>query len=294
MWGRVLGGTGEQQTGGGAVVSLATPFLDAQGGQYHASYGGIQAGVDLWRRTGPDGSHDDAGLYVGHLYAKADVDQVYWAAGAGRVSMNADSLGAYWTHFGPQGWYLDGVLQGTWFSDVKGVTNLAGMTVSGWAITASLEGGYPFRLAPSWILEPQAQLIDQYTDMGSGADFFGSTSFGGADDLRGRIGAKLSYVVPGGPGGAIGNGFPLTLWGRVNLWRDFAGSAPAATFASLSWPSPGTLEGRFGGTWGEVDAGVDAALTKSVRVYGSAFYDHSIDGDRGWSAGGRIGLGVQF
>ena len=76
------------------------------------------------------------------------------------------------------GWYLDGVLQGTWLDNVKGYTPLTGMTVSGSAFAASLEGGYPYHFAPSWTLEPQAQLIYQYVDIGSGTDLFG------ADQLR--------------------------------------------------------------------------------------------------------------
>ena len=101
---------------------VRTPFLNGKGPQYSASYGGFQAGIDLYRRINPDGSHDDAGLYVGYLNAHADVDQVYSSALAGTVNMNAYSLGAYWTHFGAPGWYVDAVLQGTWLGQVEGST----------------------------------------------------------------------------------------------------------------------------------------------------------------------------
>jgi outer membrane autotransporter protein len=165
------------------------------------------------------------------------------------------------------------------------------MSVSGSEFAASLEGGYPFHLAPSWTLEPQAQLIYQYVDIGSGTDLFGRTSFGGTDDFRGRIGAKLSYVTLSGFNGLA---LPVTLWGRVNVWHDFLDSAPSATFATLNGLNPVTLDGTLGGTWGEVDVGLDAPINKTVSLYGSAFYDHSIDGGQSWSAGGRIGLKVEF
>ncbi len=55
-----------------------------------------------------------------------------------------------------------------------------------------------------------------------------------------------------------------------------------------------TLDGTLGGTYGQIDAGVDARLTKTLSVFGSAFYDHSIDGGSSWSAGGRIGVKVEF
>jgi outer membrane autotransporter protein len=294
MWGRIIGATGEQEPGGSASLSFGTPFLNGKGPQFSASYGGVEAGIDLYRRINPDGSHDDAGLYVGYLNAHADVDQVYSSALAGTVNMNAYSLGAYWTHFGAPGWYVDAVLQGTWLGQVEGSTPLTGMSVSGSAFAASLEGGYPFHLAPSWTLEPQAQLIYQYVQLGSGADLFGQTSFGDTNDVRGRIGAKLSYALLNGFSGPNGAALPVTLWGRVNLWHDFIGSAPSATFAALSGLNPVTLDGTLGGTWGQVDVGVDARVTNSVSVFGSAFYDHSIDGGSSWSAGGRIGVSVEF
>ncbi len=291
MWGRIIGATGEQEPGGGASLSFGTPFLNGKGPQYDASYGGFQAGIDLWRGIGIDGGRDDAGLYIGYLNAFATVDQVYSSAQAGTVHMNAYSLGAYWTHFAPPGWYLDGVLQGTWFGQVEGNTQITGMTVSGSALTASLEGGYPFHLAAAWTLEPQAQVIYQYTQMGSGTDAFGYTSFGDTGDFRGRIGAKLSYVALSGFNAAP---LPVTLWGRVNIWHDFLDSSPSATFAGLNGLNPVTLDGTLGGTWGEVDVGVDAPINKSLSLYGSAFYDHSIDGGQSWSAGGRLGLKVEF
>ena len=274
-----------------ASLSFGTPFLNGKGPQYNASYGGFQAGIDLWRGTSIDGGRDDAGLYIGYLDAFANVDQVYSSAQAGTVHMNAYSLGAYWTHFGLPGWYLDGVLQGTWYGQVEGNTPITGMSVSGSAFAASLEGGYPFHLAPSWTLEPQAQVIYQYVDIGSGTDAFGYTSFGDTDDFRGRIGAKLSYVTLSGFNGAP---LPVTLWGRVNIWHDFLDSAPSATFAALYGLNPVTLDGTLGGTWGEVDVGVDAPINKTLSLYGSAFYDHSIDGGQSWSAGGRLGIKIEF
>ena len=33
----------------------------------------------------------------------------------GSMNLNSWSAGGYWTHTGPGGWYLDAVLQGTWY-----------------------------------------------------------------------------------------------------------------------------------------------------------------------------------
>jgi outer membrane autotransporter protein len=205
--------------------------------------------------------------------------------------MNAYSVGGYWTHFGPHGWYVDSALQGAWFGQSHGGTTATGMSVSGSALTASIETGDPFHIAPSWTIEPQAQMIYQYLAMGSGADAFGQTSFGATDDLRARLGAKASYVALNQ---ANGSSFPVTFWGRVNLWHDFVASPPSATFASLAGLNPTTLDGALQGTWGEIELGANARLNKSLSLYGSAFYDHSVDGGANWSVGGRIGVKLEF
>ena len=183
MWARIFGVTGEQQPGAQPSLSFGAPMLNGKGPQFSVSYGGFQAGMDLWRGA-LYGGRDDAGLYVGYANAYASVDQVYSTLKAGSVTMNAYSVGAYGTHFAPQGWWLDGVLQGTWLGNVQGSTQNTGMTVSGSAFTASLEGGYPFRLAPAWSIEPQGQLIYQYLQMNTGSDAYGITSFGDTDDVR--------------------------------------------------------------------------------------------------------------
>jgi outer membrane autotransporter protein len=127
--------------------------------------------------------------------------------------------------------------------------------------------------------------------LGSGQDAYGLTSFGASNDLRARVGAKASYVTLNG---ATGTGLPVTLWGRVDIWHDFIASPPAATFATLSGLDPTTLTGALGGTWGEIDAGVNARVTTALSLYGSVFYDHSIDGGASWSISGRLGLKLEF
>ena len=39
---------------------------------------------------------------------------------------------------------------------------------------------------------------------------------------------------------------------------------------------------------------MNARVTKTLSLTGSAFYDHSIDGGATWSLGGRIGLKLEF
>ncbi len=87
-----------------------------------ADLGGFQGGIDLLR--GSDlGGYDRAGLYGAYGDVHADINGLvtnpaataYVLNRTGSMNLNSWSAGGYWTHTGPSGWYLDAVLQGTWY-----------------------------------------------------------------------------------------------------------------------------------------------------------------------------------
>ena len=103
------------------------------------------------------------------------------------------SVGGYWTHFGPSDWYLDGVLQATWYDvTMTGRRGLRDGETDGWGLAASLEGGYPFDLGDGWLIEPQAQLIYQAIDLADFNDGAADVRYSDEDSLAGRIGARLA------------------------------------------------------------------------------------------------------
>ena len=85
--------------------------------------GGFQGGIDLLRGSLIAGHSERAGLYGAYGDVNADVDGLvtnpaataYVLTHTGSMNLNAWSAGGYWTHVGPGGWYLDAVLQGTWY-----------------------------------------------------------------------------------------------------------------------------------------------------------------------------------
>ena len=294
MWGRILGGTGEQKPYGDISVSPSNGFLNGKGPIYNYGFGGLQAGMDVYRHAGAGGDRDFAGLYVGYIGAFANVQTVYpnasTASPNGKVLIDAYSIGAYWTRLWGRGGYIDAVVQGTILGDVHGSTVNTGMTVEGKGFAASLEGGAPIYRSGPWSFEPQAQLIYQLVSIESGTDAFGQTSFPTTGDFRGRIGTKLLYQIP-----TVAGGPPTALWGRFNLWHDFIASAPAATFSTLTGADPTTVSGTLGGTWAQVDVGGEAALTPTASAFGSVYYDRALDSaSQSWSVGGRLGVKVAF
>jgi len=58
--------------------------------------------------------------------------------------------------------------------------------------TLSVEGGYPIHLDGSWVIEPQAQLINQQFFPGSQVQEETLQAFDSQPTWSGRVGAKLS------------------------------------------------------------------------------------------------------
>ena len=65
------------------------------------------------------------------------------------------SIGGYWTHFGPSGWYLDGVLQGTWYDFSTKPRRFLETDTDGFGLAASLESGYPIHLGSASCSSPR-------------------------------------------------------------------------------------------------------------------------------------------
>ena len=74
---------------------------------------GFQVGQDILGRVSDTGHADRIGLFVGHAGIGGDVtgQALGWNdVAVGSLDANGTSLGGYWTHVAPEGWYLDGVL----------------------------------------------------------------------------------------------------------------------------------------------------------------------------------------
>jgi T5SS/PEP-CTERM-associated repeat protein/autotransporter-associated beta strand protein len=111
VWGRFFG-----QTLDNHYRAFADPRASG-------NLGGFQGGIDLLRGSLIAGHSERAGLYGAYGDVNADVDGLvtnpaataYVLSRTGSMNLNSWSAGGYWTHVGPGGWYLDAMLQGTWY-----------------------------------------------------------------------------------------------------------------------------------------------------------------------------------
>jgi outer membrane autotransporter protein len=240
--------------------------------------GGFQGGVDLWRGSLLPGHRDAAGVYLGFANSTLTVDGLVTNAAAtayvqsrtGTVALTGYSAGGYWTHYGPGGWYVDAVLQGTYYNG-NALTQYADLPVSGSGFISSLEGGYPvpLPLGPRFVLEPQAQIIWQQVAFGQGNDGVGSVALGSTSGPTGRLGVRGLWTIDGDNGSA----WQPQVWQpyvRANLWRDWGADA-ITTFGTAPVP---LIEAA---TRLEFAAGVTAKLGQGVSLYAQAGYQFALD-----------------
>ncbi|CAN7601519.1 autotransporter outer membrane beta-barrel domain-containing protein [Ensifer adhaerens] len=244
---------------------------------------GFQAGQDLFGWETDTGHHDRVGLFLSHVRADGDItgQALGWNnLSVGDIEVDANSLGGYWTHIGPNDWYLDAVLMGTWFDGDANSNGGTGIGVDGTGITASLEGGYPIALTESWTLEPQAQLIWQHLSLDEQRDAISTTSFDSEDAVTGRLGFRLQGDIPTETA-------TLHPYVKANIWHGFDADQ------RINFGSDAIVT-KVGGTALEIGGGLVAKLSESTSLFATADYTTNLGGDKTQVLEGNIGISIKW
>jgi outer membrane autotransporter protein len=253
-----------------------TPSLDG-------NFSGFQVGQDLLRRESFAGHFDHIGLFAG--YSRVDGDVNGQALGwndlsVGNIGARGTGIGGYWTHLGPQGWYLDSVLMGIWFSGDASADSGESIDIEGTGVTASLEGGYPVALSRRWAFEPQAQLIWQHLSLDNQADRFSSVTFDADDVLTGRLGSRLR--------GNLRTGFgTIRPYLKVDLWHAFSADETLHFDAD-------SIVTELGGTALELGGGVIASPSANISLIAAVNYTTNLNGEHTRILEGNLGVNLQW
>jgi outer membrane autotransporter protein len=278
-WGRIIGVNGTQHGDSLGVLG------GSGGPRYDYAFLALQAGMDVYRHDRPDGSRDQAGAYFAIGGNQGHV--THFDSRQGDSDFAAYTLGGYWTHFGPRGWYLDAILQGT-FYDISSTANrgLPTFKTGAQGAAASLEGGYPFKLAGGYFIEPQAQVVYQNVHINDASDVAAQVHFSDVDSLLARVGARFGRTW------SIYDFSQrtITAWIRPNLWNEFRGN-PITSFSSETGFIP--FHADLGGLWGEVNVGVSGQVTLNTTLYANASYQSRFDGG-GFAYTGKAGLRINW
>ena len=253
---------------------------------------GIQTGVDLWRGSVIPGHSDTVGLYFAYGNGNVGVDGLVTNAAAtayilehtGSLNLNAYSLGGYWTHYGPGGWYIDAVLQGSFYNG-NATTQFANLPTNGTGFISSLETGYPIPLpwfGPRFVLEPEGQIIWQQVSFQNANDGLGPVGLGTTSGVSGRLGLRGKWTI-NDPEGRVWQPYVL-----ANVWRDSGADA-----TTMFGPDPVPLLEQA--TRLEFAGGFSAKIFRGLSLYAQAGYQFAVSGTDGGRRDGVKGdFGVHY
>jgi outer membrane autotransporter protein len=271
-WGRVYGKNFDQTWAG-----TVTPRLDG-------SLNGFQVGNDLFSSQTSGGQSQRTGFFVGHNRLKGDVDgfnQGFQDKHAGKVELQGDNFGLYWTLTDPKGWYVDTVAMYTRLNGDSHSDRDLEIDNDGHATTLSIEAGHPIGFADNWVVEPQVQVINQQVDLKSQDDGISKVSFDSDAAWTGRLGARLKgrYEVAG---------LPLEPWLRVNLWQTLSGTD------TVTFDDSTQIKTEQRSASANLGIGAILQLAPTVSLYANADYSSNIDSNPLRAMTGNLGIRLSW
>ncbi|MHA6788712.1 autotransporter family protein [Pseudomonas bijieensis] len=271
-WGRVYGKDLEQTWAG-----TVTPRFDG-------SIKGFQVGNDLYSSLLSGGQTQRIGFFVGHTELNGDVKGFnlgFEDRYAGKIELDGDSYGLYWTLTDPTGGYVDAVVMGTRLNGDNRSERGLKIDNRGHALTVSAEAGYPFAVSANWVVEPQAQIIHQKVSLDTQNDGVSKVEFDSDGAWTGRLGARLKgrYQV---------SGMPVEPYLRANLWHTFSGTD------SVTFDDTERVETQQRASTGDLGIGVTVSLAPTVAMYAGADYSQNFDSNQQRAVAGRIGLRISW
>jgi hypothetical protein len=238
-------------------------ILTLQSGSGHTQTIGLIGGLNQIQANGN-----------GLLISRAQTDPT-----TDTLNLQGQSLGAYYSLTGAQGWHVDLSASGGRVSGFSRNEQGARQATEGSALTFSVEGGFPIGLSENWVVEPQAQLINQRITLDTPYAGSGNASSTDLTAWSGRVGARLkgSYDL---------NGLPLEPYVRTNLWHT------VYTGNTVTLDQVDKISSSRKSSTVELGLGLVARMTPSVSLYVSADYSSDVDDN---DLNGLIGsLGVRM
>lgn len=271
-WGRAYGTNFNKSLSG-----TVSPSFDG-------SVKGYQVGHDLYASQTDSGQTRRFGLFVGQSHVQGDVKG--FALGfedrrSGRVKLDGDNLGAYWTLTDPTGWYVDLVAMATRLDGDNKSERGVKMDSKGHALALSAEAGYPIAVSDHWVVEPQVQVINQQIDLDSQDDGISRVSFDSQDYWTGRLGARLKgrYLV---------QNMPVEPYVRVNAWQTFGGRD------TVIYDDVDRIKSDHKSSSADLGVGVVTRLSSTVSVYMAADYSSNLDGNELQGISGNVGVRMSW
>ncbi|WP_210644862.1 autotransporter outer membrane beta-barrel domain-containing protein [Pseudomonas sp. Tri1] len=179
------------------------------------------------------------------------------------LNLHGPNLGAYWSLTGPAGWHVDLSASGGRVNGYSRTEQGQRQVAEGNAVTLSVEGGFPIGISINWVVEPQAQLINQRVTLDTPNTETGTRN-NELNTWSGRVGARLkgNYQV---------NGLGVEPYVRTNLWHTVQSND------TLTLDKVDKISSSRKSSTVEVGLGLVARVTPVVSLYVSADYSSDVD-----------------
>jgi outer membrane autotransporter protein len=271
-WGRTFGRHFIQHWSGSVSPTL------------NANVDGYQVGHDLYAALHDSGSTQRLGVFVGH--ARLDGRVKGFAGGfedrrTGKLKLEGDNLGLYWTLADPTGWYIDAVAMGSRLDGHSRSERGISIDTTGHVATLSLESGYPLALPAGWVLEPQAQVISRRITLDGQHDGISSVAFDTRRWNAARVGARLERRQPV-------KSVTVQPFASANLWHDFAGSD------SVRFNNKDRINTSHRATRADLGVGLITRLSASMSLHLSADYSADLNNHDSRGVAGNLGVIVDW
>lgn len=176
------------------------------------------------------------------------------------LNVQGPNLGAYWSLTGASGWHVDLTASGGRVNGYSLNDQGQRQTAEGSAMTLSVEGGFPIGISENWVIEPQAELINQRISLDTPYAGSGNASSSDLTSWSGRVGASLkgSYDI---------KGLPIEPYVRTNFWHT-VNTTDTVTLGQVDRLSSSRNASSI-----ELGLGLVARVTPSVSLYVSGDYN---------------------
>ena len=256
--------------------------LDVDSSQYVA-----QVGYDFNRSEMQNGVPQSlSGVYF--AYSRADsrfYDQYRAENGVvaadkytGKGKTTAANIGVYHLYRAVNDAYVDTVAQFSYLTNKYNPNLSREVRQHGWSGAVSVEGGHSFALGNSnWRLEPQTQLVYQHLKLQSFHDGVRDVAQGSDNNLRGRIGVRLSHSKD----------FQRNpnVYFVANVWHDFV-KAKSVLIGDTKYGE------NYSRTWLEGGAGLNVPFGNHA-IHADLRLEHSL-GNKGTRSGAKAVLGYSY
>ncbi len=268
--------------------SLVKPGNPESGPGLNTNTYALQIGLDVLRLRADSRAQTYAGPFVTLGQTSGRTYDATGSIRTGTTALQGYSMGLAFTHFQPNGLYVDTIIQGTRFSGAYANSVVdTSINSTGWGLTGSVEAGFAIPLTERLALTPQGQIKYNSTRFNGAEDAYSQIVMPNDNSLVGRVGLKLTYE------NAEKENLGAKAWVRVSGLTMLAGQSAQTVMQGTDGRFPTNIDSQAGTSWMALDGGLNVSMSKNSQLYLNVGYSTSLNPSY-QGVYGRVGVQLLF